>query len=53
MKRTYLIIIVTVISYICTRLFFFDNTTPVSKELTLKNVSVVIDPGHGGTQLRK
>ena len=48
MKRTYLIIIVTVISYICTRLFFFDNTTPVSKELTLKNVSVVIDPGHGG-----
>jgi hypothetical protein len=47
-KRTYLIIIVTVISYICTRLFFFDNTTPVSKELTLKNVSVVIDPGHGG-----
>ena len=48
MKRTYLIIIIVVISYICTRLFFFNDVTPVSKELSLRNVSVVIDPGHGG-----
>ena len=48
MKRTYLIIIIVVISYISTRLFFFNDVTPVSKELSLRNVSVVIDPGHGG-----
>lgn len=48
MKRTYLIIAITVALYICTKCFYAGDTIAVSKELTLKDVSVVIDPGHGG-----
>lgn len=48
MKRTYLIILTTVLVYIIAQLVFFTDTVAVSKELTLKDVSVVIDPGHGG-----
>lgn len=48
MKRTYLIIAITVAVYICTKCFYADSMVAVSKELTLKDVSVVIDPGHGG-----
>lgn len=48
MKRTYLIIAITAALYICTKCFYSGSTVAVSKELTLKDVSVVIDPGHGG-----
>ncbi|MFQ6793574.1 MAG: hypothetical protein ACLRT4_12415 [Thomasclavelia sp.] len=48
MKRTYLIILVTVFVYILIEAVMIKNSIPASKELTLKDVSVVIDPGHGG-----
>ena len=48
MKRTYLIIAITVAVYVCTKCFYSNGMVAVSKELTLKDVSVVIDPGHGG-----
>lgn len=47
MKRTYVIIAITVIGYIGCCLYS-KSTIVVSKELSLKDVSVVIDPGHGG-----
>lgn len=48
MKRTYLIIAITIAVYVCTKCFYSNGMVAVSKELTLKDVSVVIDPGHGG-----
>lgn len=48
MKRTYLIIMITVMVYIASNLFIKKKEIPVNSEQTLKNVSIVIDPGHGG-----
>ena len=48
MKKTYLIIAITVVIYIFTKCFYLSSPVAVSKELTLEGVSVVIDPGHGG-----
>lgn len=48
MKRTYIIIVITVIAYICGQFWYKSDDVSVAKELTLKDVSVVIDPGHGG-----
>lgn len=47
-KRTYLIIIITIMVYIIANVFIGKTEIPVNSEQTLKNVSVVIDPGHGG-----
>ena len=48
MKRTYLIIAITAALYLAGHYFYPKNDVAVSKDLPLKNVSVVIDPGHGG-----
>lgn len=48
MKRTYLIITITTVVYIFLNCLFPQDSISVSKDLPLKNVSVVIDPGHGG-----
>ena len=48
MKKCYLIFVLTVIGYVLGQYFYHINTVAVSKEMLLKGVSVVIDPGHGG-----
>lgn len=39
---------ITVIAYICGQFWYKSDDVSVAKELTLKDVSVVIDVGHGG-----
>lgn len=39
---------ITVMVYIASNLFIKKTEIPVNSEQTLKNVSIVIDPGHGG-----
>lgn len=41
---------ITVMVYIASNLFIKKTEIPVNSEQTLKNVSIVIDPGHGGCQ---
>lgn len=48
MKRTYLIILLTIALYLGINVYFHHSDVAVNKNLTLNDVSVVIDPGHGG-----
>lgn len=47
-KKTYFVIVLTALFYLGGKCFNLTVPVTVSKGLSLKDVSIVIDPGHGG-----